>query len=68
MATATEFAPTTPKPGSLISATASQNIDMEENTKNGEEMGTGFDQSDMTRMGKIQELKVCCRRLSNNQI
>ncbi|GAB1206825.1 hypothetical protein APSETT445_005527 [Aspergillus pseudonomiae] len=57
MATATEFAPITPKPGNLISATASQNIDMEENTKNGEEMGTGFDQSDMTRMGKIQELK-----------
>ncbi|KAB8256560.1 GABA permease [Aspergillus pseudonomiae] len=64
MATATEFAPTTPKPGSLISATASQNIDMEENTKNGEEMGTGFDQSDMTRMGKIQELKRNLRPLA----
>ncbi|KAE8140358.1 amino acid permease-domain-containing protein [Aspergillus pseudotamarii] len=30
---------------------------MENNNKDGEEMGTRFDQTDMTRMGKIQELK-----------
>lgn len=60
MTTTTEYAPPTRKPGNYISATASQNIDMEDNDKNGEEMGTRYDQSDMTRMGKIQELKVCC--------
>ncbi|KAE8416060.1 amino acid permease-domain-containing protein [Aspergillus pseudocaelatus] len=30
---------------------------MEDNNKDGEEIGTRYDQSDMTRMGKIQELK-----------
>ncbi|OGM41279.1 amino acid transporter [Aspergillus bombycis] len=64
MSTATENAPTTSKPGNLISATASQNIDMQDNNKDGEETGTGYDQSDMTRMGKIQELKRNLRPLA----
>ncbi|KAB8268232.1 hypothetical protein BDV30DRAFT_243577 [Aspergillus minisclerotigenes] len=37
---------------------------MEDNYKNGEEMGTRYDQSDMTRMGKIQELKRNLRPLA----
>lgn len=60
MTTATKFAPNTLKPGNPISATVSRNIDMEDNNNNGEEIGTRYDQSDMTRMGKIQEFKVCC--------
>ncbi|KAJ1707400.1 GABA permease [Aspergillus flavus] len=64
MTTTTEYAPPTRKPGNYISATASQNIDMEDNYKNGEEMGTRYDQSDMTRMGKIQELKRNLRPLA----
>ncbi|KAE8377711.1 amino acid/polyamine transporter I [Aspergillus bertholletiae] len=61
MTTTPEF---TPKPGNLISTTASQTISTEDNNKDGDEMGTQYDRSDMTRMGKIQELKRNLRPLA----
>ncbi|KAB8228245.1 GABA permease [Aspergillus alliaceus] len=64
MASTPEITRISRKPNDLASTTESQKVDTEDINKNGEDLGTRYDQGDMARMGKIQELKRNFRPLA----
>jgi hypothetical protein len=58
MASNSEITTIARKSDELIPTTPSQKIAMDATNKDSKELGTGYDHSDMMRMGKTQEFKV----------